>query len=112
MVDRKLTRDDLTARMMATQTRAVAMVDDHAERERAAGKPIPWTPQELQVLDGLLGVQRQIAARTEEPLPSPFKGSVERTRRTIDRVVDGAANALPLLAVGAVVIGGGYLLTR
>lgn len=108
VIDRKLTQDALTARMVATQARAVALVDNHSERERAAGHAIPWSPQEMQVLDALLGTQRQIAARTNSPLPNPFVGAVEKAGEAGNRAAATAAG----LGVIAAVAGGVYLLTR
>jgi hypothetical protein len=108
VVDRKLTQDTLTARMVATQARAVAVVDNHSERERIAGHAVPWSAQEMQVLDALLGTQKQIAERTNSPLPNPFQGAVEK----IGEVGDKAAATAMGLGAFAVVAGGVYLLTR
>jgi hypothetical protein len=108
VVDRKLTQDALTARMVATQARAVAVVDNHSERERAAGHPIPWSPQELEVLDTLLGTQKQIAARTSSPLPNPFMGAVEKVGDAGKKAAEVAAD----LGVVAVIAAGAYVLTR
>jgi hypothetical protein len=108
VIDRKLTQDALTARMVATQARAVALVDNHSERERIAGHAIPWSPQETQVLDALLGTQKQIAARTNSPLPNPFQGAVEKA----GEVGDKAAATAVGLGVIAAVVGATYLLTR
>jgi hypothetical protein len=109
VVDRKLTQDALTAQMVATQARAVALVDNHSERERDAGHAIPWLPQEMQVLDALLETQKQIAARTQSPLPNPFQGAV-------DKVGEVGASAATATLVGIEIIcafaGGAYLLTR
>lgn len=108
VADRKLTQDALTARMVATQARAVAVVDSHSERERVAGRTIPWSPQELQVLDGLLDTQKQIAARTASPLPNPFVGAVEKAGEASKSAAEAAAG----LGVVAAVAAGAYLLTR
>jgi hypothetical protein len=75
--DRKLGEDALTARMMATQARAVALVDDHHERERLAGKTLAYDEGETKVLDALTGAQRDIAQRQGTPLPDPFQGAVD-----------------------------------
>jgi hypothetical protein len=112
VVDRKLTQDALTARMVATQARAVALVDNHSERERVAGHAIPWSPQEMQVLDALLGTQRDVAARTHSPLPNPFVGAVEKAGDVAGDVGKKAATAAVGLGVIAAVVGGAYLLTR
>lgn len=108
VVDRKLTQDALTARMVATQARAVALVDNHSERERVAGHAIPWSPEETQVLDALLGTQKQIAARTNSPLPNPFQGAVDKAGEAADKAATTAVG----LGVIAAVVGATYLLTR
>jgi hypothetical protein len=77
ILDRKLTRDDLTARMLATQGMALQLVDHHSEREVQAKAVIPYSPQEIALLDALTGTQRQIAERTQSPMPNPFQGAVE-----------------------------------
>jgi len=105
VIDRKLTEDALTQRLLGTQAQALALLQDHTERERAAGRAIPWTPQEQQVLDGLLGVQRQIAAREHVPLPSPFMGAVKTAEKAVDKVAAGAGMGLGI----AVVVGGALL---
>jgi hypothetical protein len=106
VIDRKLTQDALTARMIATQARAVALVDNHSESERTAGHAIPWSPHEIQVLDALLGTQQQIAARTPSRLPNPFQGAVEKVGEVGTQAV---TTGLGLIAV---VAGGAYVLTR
>ena len=108
VIDRKLTQDALTTRMLSTQARAVAVVDAHSERERVAGHPLPWSPQELQLLDGLLATQKEIAARTNSPLPNPFAGALEKAEHAVEGAVIGVAG----LGMLAVIAGGAYLLTR
>jgi hypothetical protein len=106
--DRKLTEDALTARMMITQGRAVAIVDAHSERERAAGHPIPWTPEELKVLDKLLETQQSIATRSHSPLPNPFPGAVAVGADAGRRLADTGIG----LGVVAAIAAGAYVLTR
>ena len=108
VIDRKLTQDAVTTRMLSTQARAVALVDAHSEHERVAGHPLPWSPQELQLLDGLLATQKEIAARTNSPLPNPFAGALEKA----GGIGKTAADAVTGLGVLAVLAGGAYLLTR
>ncbi|MEP7123129.1 MAG: hypothetical protein ABJE95_19530 [Byssovorax sp.] len=108
VVDRKLTEDTLTTRMLSTQARAVAIVDTHSERERAAGHALPWSPEELRVLDELLGTQKAIAARTNSPLPNPFTGALEK----VEEAGVAAAGAAGGIGMIAVLLGGAYVLTR
>jgi hypothetical protein len=102
VVDRKLTRDADTQRMVAAQQQAVKMAGEHAQREQAAGKVVPWTDKELHVLEGLFATQKDIADKRQEPFGrySPFEGAIN----TFERVaVKTAESALPfvLLAGGA-----------
>jgi len=108
VVDRKLTEDALTTRMLSIQARAVAIVDTHSERERAAGHALPWSPEELRVLDSLLETQKAIAARTNSPLPNPFAGALAK----VEEAGVAAAGAVGGIGMIAVVLGGAYVLTR
>jgi hypothetical protein len=102
VVDRKLTRDADTQRMVAAQQQAVKMADDHAQRERTAGTVIPWTDKEIQVLEGLLATQKTIAEKRQEPFGrySPFEGAIHAFERVALKTVE---TVLPfvLLAGGA-----------
>ena len=108
VIDRKLTNDALTARLVGTQARALGMVNDHTERQRAAGRPIPWDPVDLKVLDSLLDTQQQIAGRTGQPLPNPFEGAVEGARDAGKKLAGIGLD----FGIVAAVVGGAYLLTR
>jgi hypothetical protein len=108
VIDRKLTDDALTARLVLTQAQAVGMVNDHTERQRAANRPVPWDPVELKVLDSLLETQKQIAGRTGTPLPNPFEGAVEGARSVGKKIADVGTN----LGVVAAFVGGAYVLMR
>ena len=108
VIDRKLTQDALTTRMLSTQARAVAMVDQHSERERAAGHPLPWSPEELKVLDTLLATQKEIAGRTNSPLPNPFAGALDK----VEDAVTTAATTVAGFGTLAVLAGGAYVLMK
>lgn len=103
VVDRKLTREAETQRMVAAQQQAVKMADEHAQRERAAGKVLAWTDQEIQVFEGLLAAQRGIAEKRQEPFGrySPFDGATSAFERV---TVKTAASVLPLVLLA----GGAY----
>ena len=108
VIDRKLTHDALTERLVQTQAHALGLVNDHTERQRKEARPIPWDPVELKVLDSLLETQQQIAARTGAPLPNPFEGAVEGARKAGRKLAEVGMD----LGVVAAVAGGAYLLTR
>ena len=108
VIDRKLTSDALTERLVQTQAHALGLVNDHTERQRKEGRPIPWDPVELKVLDSLLETQQQIAGRTGTPLPNPFVGAVDAAREAGRKLADVGMN----LGLVAMVAGGAYLLMR
>ena len=108
VIDRKLTNDALTERLVKTQAQALGLVNDHAERQRAANRSIPWDPVELKVLDSLLETQQQIAARTGKPLPNPFEGAVDGAR-AVGKNLAEAGMGLGFLAVLA---GGAYVVMK
>jgi hypothetical protein len=105
--DRKRGEEALTARMMATQARAVALVDDHHERERAAGRSLPYDEGETKLLDALTGAQRDLAQRQGTPFPDPFQGAVDSVHTAVDKVGTG-------LEIGTVLALGvaAYVITR
>jgi hypothetical protein len=108
VIDRKLTEDALTTRLVQTQANALGLINDHTERQRKEARPIPWDPVELKVLDSLLDTQHQIAARTGKPLPNPFLGAVDGARAA-GRKLASLGTDLGLVAALA---GGAYVLTR
>jgi hypothetical protein len=108
VIDRKLTEDALTTRLVQTQAQALGLVNDHTERQRAANRSIPWDPAELKVLDSLFATQQQIAERTRTPLPNPFVGAVEAAREAGKKLAETGTG----LGVGAMVALGAYLVTR
>jgi hypothetical protein len=108
VIDRKLTSDALTERLVQTHAKALGLVNDHTERQRAANRPIPWDPVELKVLDSLLDAQQQIAARTGKPLPNPFTGAVDGARAAGKQLASMGMD----LGFVAALAGGAYVLTR
>ncbi len=105
VIDRKLTRDADTARMVATQAQAVALVDNHSERERKEGRVIPWSPEETRVLDTLLKTQAKIAERTNKPLPNPFAN-------VADKVGDAAESTFSGVGIAVALAAGAYVLLK
>jgi hypothetical protein len=104
-IDRKMERETDTARMVSAQAAALKMVSDHLERERLAGKSLPWTPVELRMLDALNGVQRDIVNRERSPWPTPFPGATD--------VLGGAgASITGSLTTVALVLGTAFVLSR
>jgi hypothetical protein len=108
VIDRKLTADALTARMVQTQAKAIELVTAHTARERAEKRTIPYSAEEKQVLEALLGTQHAVAKQTGSPLPNPFAGAT----RSMERVADKAGLGIGLGAAAAAVVAGVYLATR
>jgi hypothetical protein len=108
VIDRKLTSDALTERLVQTQAKALGLVNDHTERQRAANRPLPWDPVELKVLDSLLDTQQQIAARTGKSLPNPFAGAVDGARAAGKQLASMGMD----LGFMAALAGGAYVLMK
>jgi hypothetical protein len=108
VIDAKLANDARTDQMLATQAQAVALLDQHNERERAAGKPLPWAPNAQKLFDALTETQRDVARQTHSPLPDPFGGAVTKMGEVGGKLADSA------LGIGGIALGAGalYLLTR
>jgi hypothetical protein len=102
VIDRKLTRDTDSQRMLASQQEAVKMANEHAQRERDTNKIIPWTDKEIQAFEALLAAQKTIAEKRQEPFQrySPFDGAINAFERVAEKT---AETVLPyvLLAGGA-----------
>jgi hypothetical protein len=112
VVDRKLTEDALTERMMQTQARAIGMVSDHLEREKQAGHTLLWDPGEQATLDALNGIQRDLAQRDHAPMPSPFAGAVTGGRKVLDRAGEKVSGIGTGLVIAGLLAGGAYLALR
>jgi hypothetical protein len=108
VIDRKLTSDALTERLVQTQAKALGLVNDHTERQRLANRSIPWDPVELMVLDSLLDAQQQIAARTNKPMPNPFTGAVDGARAAGKQLASMGMD----LGFMAALAGGAYVLMK
>ena len=102
-IDHKLTEDALTARMMVTQGSALKLIESHSQREIEAKRPIPYSPQETELLDALMATQRDIANREQKALPNPFLGAIDAARKTADKVGLGIGAVVGIgLALGGV----------
>lgn len=104
-IDRKMEREADTARMISAQAAAIKVVNGHLDRERGAGKALPWAPGELRVLDALDGVQRDIVSRERSPWPTPFPGATDALGRAGASVAGG-------LTTVALVLGTAFVLSR
>jgi hypothetical protein len=105
--DRSDFRDAKTRQLLSTQATAIEVLAKHAEREKLAGKVLPFTEEEKALLRSLEDTQRVIVQERREPLPSPFEGA--KTLADLGQATTGFLEALlPLALVGGAL----YLLTR
>jgi hypothetical protein len=72
--------DETTKRLLSTQARAIEIMSMHVERERIAGRELPFDETERAWLLGLEDMQRQIVTMQRQPLPKPFEGATEFVR--------------------------------
>jgi hypothetical protein len=96
VMDNKYFQEEKTKRLVAETSKSVEMIAMHVEREKLAGKLVPFSDEERTVLRDLQGLQKEIAAEKNRPFPSPFDGA----REFIQTATGSAALLLPL-ALGA-----------
>lgn len=84
--------------MVRLHAEAQTILDNHFAMEKAAGHPLPYTADEMKILNDLHVAQQTVAKLVAPPAPLPPPGS------------HGIDAAIVILAIGAV--GGGYLLLR
>jgi hypothetical protein len=64
-----------TQKLLNAHAAGVKVIALHVEREKIAGKILPFDPEEKAVLHGLEATQREIVAEKHTPLPTPFDGA-------------------------------------
>jgi hypothetical protein len=111
VVDSTNFRNNRTQQLLATQARTVEVIAKHAEREKAAGRSLPFDAEERQLIGLLDETQRQIANERRQPLPSPFDGAREWTD-SLSNLAREAGGVLKNLLPVALVGGALYLLLR
>jgi hypothetical protein len=102
--DRQLARSEDSRRLMGAQASAIELLAKHAAAEEAAKMRIPWSPAELAVLDSLLGAQRVIIAKREQPLPPPFPGASSFLDDAGNKASSALGLLLPVAAIAAAVV--------
>lgn len=75
VIDRKLSRDGDTQRMVANQTARLGALKLHLDAEAAAGRELPLSAAEKDALRALDQAQKSILEKREEPLPALPPGS-------------------------------------
>lgn len=76
--------DEMTKRLLAAQARAIEILSMHVERERIAGRELPFDETERSWLLGLEDLQRQLSTLMQRPFPTPFQGATEFVRAATD----------------------------
>jgi hypothetical protein len=89
--------DEVTKRMLSAHARAIEILSMHVERERIAGRQLPFDEAELSVLYSLEDTQRALATAQSRPLPSPFDGATQFVRTA-------SLSVMPLAAMGLVAL--------
>jgi hypothetical protein len=84
--------DEVTRRMLSIQAQAIEVLSLHVERERIAGRELPFDETERNLLVSLEDTQRTLATLQSRPLPTPFDGASEFVRTA-------ATSMLPLGAL-------------
>jgi len=79
--------NEVTKRMLATQARALEVLSLHVERERIAGRELPFDESERALLYALEDTQRSLATLQRKPLPTPFQGATEFVRSSAQSIL-------------------------
>lgn len=75
VIDRKLSRDADTQKLVTTHAATLALLREHADREQAAGKDLPLDAPTTRALESLLRQQETIAKKSDQPLSSGVPGT-------------------------------------
>lgn len=100
-------RDHKTKQLTAAQAAAIEVLTKHAEREKLAGKPLPFTEEEKRLLTTLEDTQKAIVAERRQPLPAPYDGA-----KSFSDVLSSATGTLSALLPLVLAGGALYLLSR
>jgi len=104
-----------TKRVLRLHADGVDMFGKHIEREKQAGKMLPFEPEERTILHGLEETQREIAKEKHVPLPTPFDGARDFGKALADstsKIGQSTADAISMIAPIAIIGGVVWLGTR
>jgi hypothetical protein len=97
-----------TKRLLNAHAAGVDTIAKHIEREKQAGKLLPFEPEERTVLHGLEQTQREIAKEKNVPLPTPFDGARDFGKALADATSKiGQSTADTISAIAPIAILGG-----
>lgn len=99
-----------TKRVLGLQADGIDMFGKHIEREKQAGKLLPFEPEERAVLHNLEATQREMAKERHVPLPTPFDGARDFGKALANATSKiGQATADTISAVAPIALVGGLL---
>jgi hypothetical protein len=101
VVDSTNFRNNQTQKLLAFHGKAVEIVANHSEKEKALSKVIPYSPEERSVLERLEQAQREVAKEQHIKLPGPFQGAKEFVQASSDAIVKTTTGAILPIAVVA-----------
>lgn len=99
-----------TKRVLSLQADGIDMFGKHIEREKQAGKLLPFEPEERSILHNLEATQREIAKERNVPLPTPFDGArdfgkalADSTSKIGQSTADAISVVVPIAILGGLV---------
>lgn len=100
--------EEKTKRVLGLQAEGIDMFGKHIEREKQAGKLLPFEPEERSILHNLEATQREIAKERNIPFPTPFDGARDFGKALADstsKIGQSTADAISAIAPIAIVGG-------
>ena len=104
-----------TKRLLNAHAASVDTIAKHVEREKQAGKLLPFESEERTILHGLEQTQREVAKEKNVPLPTPFDGARDFGKALADttsKIGQSTADAISMIAPIAIIGGVVWLGTR
>lgn len=97
-----------TKRMLNAEATGIDMMGKHVEREKLAGKLLPFDDEERRAFRNIEGIQREIAKEKNVPLPSPFDGASDFAKALADttkKIGQSTADTISMVAPIAIIGG-------
>jgi len=107
--------EEKTKRVLGGTANGIETLGKHIEREKLAGKLLPFDPEERSVLRGLEETQREIVKEKFVPLPTPFDGARDFGKALADttsKIGQSTADAISAIAPIAIIGGIAWLATK
>lgn len=100
--------EEKTKRLIAGQATGIDMMGKHIEREKLAGKLLPFDDEERKAFRSIEDTQREVLNDKLKPLPSPFDGAREFAQAVADttkKIGESTADTISMIAPIALVGG-------